>query len=313
MPEEIKSVSQDPAVPQKAAGDGTKKYVIGLIIASAAAILAIGGYFAYVLVVKSPEQAEQKIDMGIGAGGTILGGSRGIMRMETADGEEPALIFVSATTGSETVMVPGAFDDMEGIDYPFASAGKIYFAASPGTNPVVKSVDLFSGKIETLPLDYDADNPVSSFIIKGRNLYYLSGRYCKDYMMECRNMSLKRYNLLTGKIDLLSEGIESGYINGFDETNDKVVMSQGFSDVGCGTWEYQALSLSTGLETNLGSYSDCDPYLTEAMAPFRQLIVGPNNRNFLAVKDGRVVPPDPEFSELNIIGIRIDENEYPKD
>lgn len=301
-------------MPEEKIGPARKKNVVILVAAIASVVLAIGGYLFYSSWRDGISNQNQGRDSeGLSEGGTLLLGTRGVIRMVADASKEPVLMFTDAATGAQEPMVPGAFDDMERIDYPFFSAGKMYFAASPETNPVVKSVDLFSGKVETVPLDYDPEKPISSFFIKGRSIYYLSGEYCKDYMMKCRNMSLRSYNLRSGATRLLAEGIESGYINGFDETNDKVVMSQGFSDVGCGTWKYQTLTLSVGKIADIGSYSDCEPYLEESLSPFKAAVVGPNNRNFLVVKDGRVVPPEPEYSEINIIGIRIDESEYPKD
>ena len=222
------------------------------------------------------------------------------------------LLFENSTTGKEESIVPEAFSGTQRISDPFLSGGKLFY--TEGTdNPMIKTIDIFTGENKTIPLSYDATKPIHSFFVRGDVLYYLAGTFCNEYLAKCKDLNLKSYNIKSGISDNLASGITARDIDGFNATGDALILRWSDGDGGCGWGSYQSFTLSTKALKDLGSYSHCEGDTGDPYAKFKNLVVGSGSFNYLVVKNGRIFSPSGTDSYPRRIYIRVNTTEYPKD
>ncbi len=222
------------------------------------------------------------------------------------------LLFNNFQTKKEESVATNAFQNIQEMTDPFLSRGKLYFMTS-SMNPTLMSVDILTGQSKTIPLAYDKNTPIHSFFVKGNNLYYLDGKFCNEYLAKCSDMKLKNYNLTTNATETLASGINARDIDGFDSTDNKLILSWSDGDAGCGGGQYWSFTFSSKTVNDLGSYSHCEGDAEDSFAPFRNLVVGTNSFGYLVVKDGNIFSPQSNDAYSRGIYIRVNASEYPQE
>jgi len=216
------------------------------------------------------------------------------------------LLFENGATGKEEAIASDVFSQVKNLDDPFLTGNKLYYLDGPIDNPIIKTVDIFTGENKTVPLPYDENNPIHSFFIKGDMLYYLSGKFCNGHLMKC-SLDLKRYNMKLGVVEHLASGLKSRDIDGFNASGDTLILH--WLD-GCG--EYEAFSLLTKSLTTIGSYCyglEGDER-EQPINQFQNLVVGIDEAPYLVVKNGTIFLPAEIRNLQNRISIRVNTLEY---
>ena len=221
------------------------------------------------------------------------------------------LLFENSATGKEESIVPEAFSGTQRISDPFLSGGKLFYTEG-ADNPMIKTIDIFTGENKTIPLSYDATKPIHSFFVRDDVLYYLAGTFCNEYLAKCKDLNLKSYNLKSGINETLASGITARDIDGFNATGDALIFRWSDGDGGCGWGSYQSFTLSTKALKDLGSYSHCEGDTGDPYAKFKNLVVGSGSFNYLVVKNGKIFSPSGTDSYPRRIYVRVNTTEYPK-
>lgn len=240
----------------------------------------------------------------------ILTFGSGILDFEGGENGGPIqntiLLFKDLETGVAKSVIKNPPENDLRHSSSFVSGGKIYFMTSE-PNYVIRSSDIFSGQDEVLSLNYDENRPIHDFFVRGDSLYYLSGKYCNGYRDKCEDITLTEYNLKTGANDILSNGLSVRRINGFDITNEKLILSWSDGDAGCGWGQYWALSLSDLNTSYIGEFSHCFDDPEDTLEPFRNLVVGLGVFKYLIIENGNIYYQE---DAIDYSGFRIDTNEY---
>ena len=223
------------------------------------------------------------------------------------------LLFENSTTGREESIVPEAFSGAQRISDPFLSDGKLFYTEGPMDNPVIKTIDIFTGENKTVPLSYDATKPIHSFFVKGNMLYYLSGKFCNEYLAKCKDMSLVSYNLTSGASEILTSSSKSRDIDGFNATGDTLILRWSDGDAGYGWGSYESYTFSDKQLKDLGSYSHCEGDTDSSYLKFRNLVAGSGSFNYLVVKNGNIFAPSTTDTYSGRINIRVNTTEYSFD
>ena len=224
------------------------------------------------------------------------------------------LLFENSATGREESIVPESFSDIQRISGPFLSGGKLFYTEESLDNPVIKTIDIFTGENKTIPLPYDATKQIRSFFIKGNMLYYLSGKFCNEYLItKCKDMSLESYNLISGVSETLTSSSKSRYIDGFNASGEALVLSWSYGDAGCVWGSYESYTFSNKLLKDLGSYSHCEGDTDNSYLKFKNLVAGSGSFNYLVIKNGNIFAPDAADTYPRKIYIQINTTEYPFD
>lgn len=236
------------------------------------------------------------------------------------------LLLEDSATGQENSILSGLFPDDSEVHNPFLTGGKLFYMYGPIENPVIKSANIFSGEMETIPLEYDTENPIHSFFIKEDMLYYLSGKFCNEYMGICQNMSLKKYNLTSGTVETLTNKSSSRDIKGFDASGESLILELFDGDGPCYWGTLESYSFSDKSLKDYRSYSKCSfegedeeeedgPDTTTADIVPNVADIVPDVRSFyyLVIKNGRILAPRSKIGYSSVIPIRISTTEYPYD
>lgn len=223
------------------------------------------------------------------------------------------LLFENSITGKEESIMPEAFSDIQRIADPFLSGGKLYYIEGSADNPIIKTIDIFSGESKTVPLSYDATKPIHSFFVKGNTLYYLSGKFCNEHLAKCKDMSLKSYNLTSGVSEILTNSSKSRDIDGFNASGDALILRLSDGDAGCVWASYESYTFSDKTLRDIGSYSYCYGDTDNSYLKFRNLVAGSGSFNYLVVKNGNIFAPSTTDTYPRRIYIRVNTTEYPFD
>lgn len=234
------------------------------------------------------------------------------------------LLLEDSATGQENSILSGLFPDDSQVHNPFLTGGKLFYMYGPITNPEIKSANIFTGEMETIPLEYDTENPIHSFFIKEDILYYLSGKFCNEYMGICQNMSLKKYDLTSGTVETLTNKSSSRDIKGFDASGESLILELFDGDGPCYWGTLESYSFSDKSLKDYRSYSKCSfeeedeededgPDTTTADIVPNVADIVPDVRSFyyLVIKNGRILAPRSEIGYSSVIPIRINTTEYP--
>ncbi len=164
------------------------------------------------------------------------------------------LVFTSKDTGKSEILLRDSSDSAH-VWQRFFSGGNFYY--SPTTEeyqPIVKSFNLLTQAKRVLPLINTPAAPLHDFFVKDNELYYITGPFCNDYMMECSNMFLRSYNLVTGAHQVLAQNSESRNIEGFD-ANGNLILSYKEADAGNYWASFESYNFATSVLNKLYSHS----------------------------------------------------------
>lgn len=261
----------------------------------------------------------------------LLQGFSSSFEKSTETPQKPTLLFEDSSTGEEGI-VYGPFSNEEVISNIFLSGGKLYymepsivtysFEESSGKNQVIKSVDIFTGEIETIPLPYDDEKPIHSFFVKDDMLYYLFGEFCFDYVLQCKNLSLVQYNLVSGVSEVLTDKSDSVFIRGFSADGDSLILSYASGDGGTIWGSYEAYTFSTNTLQFLDSYmiryfQDSESEIAEnekIKEENENLVSNFGIFDHLVVKNGKIFSPkklEEEGGSARVWDIMVNTTEYP--
>ncbi len=230
--------------------------------------------------------------------------------------QEIVLIFENSATGREESIVPEAFRELHSygeIYDPFLSEQKLYYIENQENNPKIKTTDIFTGESKTIPLPYDAAKPIHAFFVKDKMLYYLEGKFCNEYLAECKDMSLKSFDLESGVNETFTNNSKSRYIDGFNANGDALILSWKEGDAGCLWGAYESYTFSNKALADLGSYSWCEYGDDDPRDKFENLIVGTDKFYYLIIKDGKIFLPSTAEEYGGRFYIRVNTTEYPLD
>lgn len=262
------------------------------------------------------EDVEIPEDLASGRGkvGIITSQSNGVLSLRNKPevyAGRLTLFFNNFQTKTEESIALNALQDVD----PFLSGGKLYYLVKKNSmNSVIVSIDIFTGQSETLPLGYEKDTPVHSFFIRGSNLYFLVGKHCTGYFENCDRVRLQNYNLTTGIIETLADGIEARNIGGFDSTGDNILLYRGGGIGGCDWREFWLFTFSSETISRLGSNSFCEERDEEdPFAQFEDLVAdsGSFGYGYLIVRNGKILTPRSNDEYPTGERIRVNADEYP--
>ncbi|MFA5742868.1 MAG: hypothetical protein WC921_02670 [Candidatus Paceibacterota bacterium] len=191
------------------------------------------------------------------------------------------------------------FEYSEGTSaYDFPKSGEVenLFLASDNLYYLdggeIKLTEIFTGEGKTVPIPYEKEKPVYSFIIKGDKVYYLSGSYCDGFSLEC-DIDLKSYDLKTGSIDNLASSSRSIYILGFSKDESKLYLEWSSGDAGCSWSNYESFTFSDRSLKSIGSWLYCEGGEKETKGESPN-VDGLSETRYLFVKNGVILIPTVE-------------------
>lgn len=232
---------------------------------------------------------------------------------KTDSQERFSLLFENAATGKKEAVASEVFSQIQNLSDPFLTDNKLYYLDGPKNNPIIKTVDIFTGENKIVPLPYDKNTPIHSFFIEKDMLYFLSGKFCNEYFAKC-SLDLKRYDIKSGAIEHLASGLISRDIYGFDASKDTLILRWSESDAGCTRREYETFTLSTKSLNKVGYYLFCDEGSKEGSEDlkdqFEKLAVEIDEVPYLIINNGVIFLPAEIKTLQNRIPIRVNTSEY---
>ncbi len=219
------------------------------------------------------------------------------------------LLFENAKTGREEAIALDLFSKIEELNDPFLTSNKLFYLEGQLNNPIIRALDIFTGENEIIPLAYDKDNPIHSFFIDGDILYYLSGKFCNEYLARC-SLDLKRYNMKSKTTEHLASKLRSRQIEGFNASRDMLILKWSEGDAQCLLSEYEGFEFQTNSIVNIGSYSFCEGDKQDPRVQFQNLLVGVKTYPYLVIKDGTIFLPSKIKDLQHRIPIKVHLSEY---
>ncbi len=213
------------------------------------------------------------------------------------------LLFEDHKTKRKMSLGSGSLSNLTRMENPFV-AGDLLYYMDQGR---VKVFDVFGSTVETIPLAYTEDFPVHSFFVEGDWMYYLSGKFCNEYMAQC-NLSLYRFNLATKQTEDLADGLSTREIVGFNSAKNVLYSSYTMADAGCTARTYEAYNLNSKRVTKVGEYSHCIEDI-EKPDPYAGLVADVVTVDTVVVKNGGLSMPSPKMNEKgSLIKMNLSEN-----